>query len=488
MNELEEILGIKLPKKTKISYATNSTKKIKKDTIFFGLKGSNCHGSAYAEEAINLGACIVVHNDLNFNVKNKKIFYVNDLENKIINFLNSFYGIDINNNNFFSFTGTNGKTSAAYLCHQLLENRNFKSIYVGTLGIKQKKRKLDNTFSSKTTPDIFELFEIISSLNLNDPINICIEISSHALDQNRLSSISYMNSTSILNISSDHLDYHKNLSSYIDAKFKIFKINSVTKLIDDKSKNLKNFYKFIKDNDYKITSVSNKNNSSDIFFSINETSLLECKFNILINNPPIGQEDFKDKIFKFSCCLFPEFNICNLVFAICSLGFDHFSADDINDLSFLKLPKGRVELIKNIPANIIIDYAHNSNAFKVLLNTVEKYFDNLVVVFGCGGNRDKTKRPKMLGQAIKSSSKVIFTSDNSRNESFSNIFKDSKVGNKLDNVIAIEDRKEAIIYGSKLLGKNDCMIILGKGHEETQEIAGKFIHHSDHEVVYEIYS
>ena len=94
----------------------------------------------------------------------------------------------------------------------------------------------------------------------------------------------------------------------------------------------------------------------------------------------------------------------------------------------------------------------------------------------------------MLGQAIKSSSKVIFTSDNSRNESFSNIFKDSKVGNKLDNVIAIEDRKEAIIYGSKLLGKNDCMIILGKGHEETQEIAGKFIHHSDHEVVYEIYS
>ena len=170
------------------------------------------------------------------------------------------------------------------------------------------------------------------------------------------------------------------------------------------------------------------------------------------------------------------------------MGFDHFSADDINDLSFLKLPKGRVELIKNIPANIIIDYAHNSNAFKVLLNTVEKYFDNLVVVFGCGGNRDKTKRPKMLGQAIKSSSKVIFTSDNSRNESFSNIFKDSKVGNKLDNVIAIEDRKEAIIYGSKLLGKNDCMIILGKGHEETQEIAGKFIHHSDHEVVYEIYS
>ena len=488
MNEFEEILGIKFPKKTKISYATNSTKKIKKNTIFFGIKGSNLHGSAFAEEAINLGACIVVHNDLNFNVKNKKIFYVKNLENKIINFLNSFYEIDINNNNFFTFTGTNGKTSTAYLCHQLLENNNFESIYVGTLGIKQKKRKFDSSFSLKTTPDIFELFEIISSLNLNDPINICIEISSHALDQNRLSSISYMNSTSILNITGDHLDYHKNLSSYIDAKFKIFKINSTTKLIDDKSINFKKNYKFIEDNDYKITSISNKNNSSDIFFTINDISLLECKFNILINNPPIGQEHFKSKIFKFSCCLFPEFNISNLVFAICSLGFDHFSKNDINDLSFLKLPRGRVELMKNIPANIIIDYAHNSDAFKMLLNSVKKYFDNLVVVFGCGGNRDKTKRSKMLGQAIKSSTKVIFTSDNSRNESFNNIFEDSKVGNKLDNVIAIEDRKEAIIYGSKLLGKNDCMIILGKGHEETQEIAGKFLHHSDHEVVYEIYS
>ena len=488
MNELEEILGIKLPKKIKISYATNSTKKIKKDTIFFGLEGSNCHGSAYAEEAIKLGACIVVHNDLNFNAKNKKIFYVNDLENKIINFLNSFYEIDINKNNFFTFTGTNGKTSVAYLCHQLLEKKNFESIYVGTLGIKRKKSKFDNSFSSKTTPDIFELFEIISSLHLNDPINICIEISSHALDQNRLRGISYLNSSSILNITGDHLDYHKNLSSYIDAKFKIFKINSATKLIDAKSYSLKKNYRFIKGNNYKLTSVSNKINSSDIFFNINEISLLECKFNILINNPPNGQEYFKGKIFKFSCCLFPEFNISNLVFAICSLGFDHFSENDINDLSFLKLPKGRVELIKNIPAKIIIDYAHNSNAFKVLLNSVEKYFDNLVVVFGCGGNRDKTKRPKMLSQAIKSSFKVIFTSDNSRNESFSDIFADSKVGNKLDNVIAIEDRKEAIIYGSKLLGKNDCMIILGKGHEETQEIFGKFLHHSDHEVVNEIYS
>ena len=109
------------------------------------------------------------------------------------------------------------------------------------------------------------------------------------------------------------------------------------------------------------------------------------------------------------------------------------------------------------------------------------------MVFGCGGDRDKTKRPKMLKEALKNSTKVIFTSDNSRNETFEDIFEDSKSGNKLDNVIAIEDRKEAIIYGSKIIGKNDCMVILGKGHENTQEILGKVSHYSDHEVVDEIY-
>ena len=159
-----------------------------------------------------------------------------------------------------------------------------------------------------------------------------------------------------------------------------------------------------------------------------------------------------------------------------------------NDLSFLKLPQGRLEFIKNISANIVIDYAHNEHAFKAVLNSIKQYFDNLVVVFGCGGNRDKAKRPKMLYEAIKNSSKVIFTSDNSRNENFEDIYEDAKKGNNLDNVIVIKDRREAIIYGSKIIGKNDCMVILGKGHEKTQEISGEILHHSDHEVIDEIYS
>ena len=482
MNKFSHILDIEIPRDTKISSASNSTKKIKKDSIFFGLQGSKIHGSSFAQEALNLGASIVVHNDVNLKTKNQNIFYVENLESKIIDFLNALYEIDINSNNFFTFTGTNGKTSAAYLCHQLLTNMGYDSIYIGTLGTQYKNKEFNNSFSSKTTPDIFELFEIINSLNCGlDSVSICIEISSHALDQKRLNNIYSFNSASILNISNDHLDYHKNISTYIKTKFDIFKINSPVKLINEESNKLR-------DHKYDLTCVSNKNNFSDIFYEIKKISLTKCEFNILINNPPKGQEFESKKRYKFLCNIFPEFNISNLVFAILSIGFDEFSEDITNDISFLRLPKGRAEFVSNIPANIVIDYAHNEHAFEILLSSIKNYFDKLVIVFGCGGNRDKSKRPKMMTEAIKNSSKVIFTSDNSRNENFADIFEDTKKGNRLDNVIAIEDRKEAIVYGSKIIGKNDCMVILGKGHEKTQETSGKVVHYSDHEVINEIYS
>ena len=482
MSKFSDILGIEIPNRINILKATNTTKKIKKDSIYFALQGTKTHGTKYAREALSLGASIVVHNDPNFKVKDENIFYVKNLENKIIEFLNFLYEIDIDDNNFYAFTGTNGKTSAAYFCHQLLIKTKHESIYIGTLGIQHNNEEIDTSFTSKTTPDLFELFEILHSLNLGlNPVNICIEVSSHAIDQKRLSNISGFRSASILNITKDHLDYHKSLSSYIDTKFDIFKIHSPLKFIDEESNQLK-------DHNEKVTIVGNKKKSSDIFYEIKKISLSKCEFNILVNSSSIGKINDQKKEYKFLCNIIPEFNISNLVFAISSVGFDNFSQCSTNDLSFLKLPQGRLEFIKNISANIVIDYAHNEHAFKAVLNSIKQYFDNLVVVFGCGGNRDKAKRPKMLYEAIKNSSKVIFTSDNSRNENFEDIYEDAKKENNLDNVIVIKDRREAIIYGSKIIGKNDCMVILGKGHEKTQEISGEILHHSDHEVINEIYS
>jgi UDP-N-acetylmuramyl-tripeptide synthetase len=312
-------------------------------------------------------------------------------------------------------------------------------------------------------------------------------MSSHSLDQNRLKYLPCLNSASILNIGADHLDYHKNIKNYTDAKFKIFDTESVVRLIDDKLQKLSLDYSFVESSQYKMISVSNKNAHSDIFYKIIESSTDQSIFEVVINNPPAGYPEGHRKKYTFTCSLFPEFNIHNLVFALSSLGFSNFQSEDINDLFFLNLPKGRTELISNISANVIIDFAHNADGFKFLLSSIKNYFENLVIIFGCGGNRDKTKRPEMLKIALENGLNVVFTSDNSRDEIFENIFIDASRGNNLDRVKVIEDRKEAIMYGSSLLTEKDCLVILGKGHEETQEINGKISHFSDHEVINEIY-
>ena len=279
MNELEHILGIQLPKNIKISSVVNTTDKVIKDSIFFGLQGTRVHGSKYADKALELGASLVIHNDPDFISKHKNIFYIKDLHDKLVMFLDAFYNIDINSNNFYAFTGTNGKTSAAYLTHQLLQKMNYDSVYIGTLGVKFNKEEIDTSFSKKTTPDIFELFEIVNSINCKmDSMNVCMELSSHALDQKRIDKINWFYSLSIMNIRSDHLDYHLNIDAYIDSKFEIFRLNSSIKLINAELLDHSKSYDFINNNTHSLISISNTNNFSDIFFNIEKLSLNKCFF------------------------------------------------------------------------------------------------------------------------------------------------------------------------------------------------------------------
>ena len=327
MNKLEKILGINFPKGLIISNVTNSTNKVVDGSIFFGLKGTFNHGSKYISKALTLGASIIVHNDPNFSSNKSNIFFIEDLEetkqnnsrDKVYDFLTEFYDLNDlqNENNFFTFTGTNGKTSSAYLCHQILVNAGYKSMYIGTLGAQYKDKEINNAISLKTTPDIFELFEIFNYFKINEPISVCIEISSHALDQNRLKNISFTNSACILNIGSDHLDYHKDIQSYKDAKFKIFKNTCPLKLIHEDLAEDANKYPYIKNNRYNTTVISNKTTSSDIFYEIIESSINNTVFKISINNPPIGYQPSSRKEYLFETSIFPDFNISNLVFAIC---------------------------------------------------------------------------------------------------------------------------------------------------------------------------
>lgn len=497
MSSLESILGVNFPKDVIINGVTNNSQKVKDGFVFFALKGINSHGSEYIGEAIDSGASLVIHDDPNYINNEDNVIYVKDLsifdsftfKNKIFLFLEEFYKLyDIQNkNNYFAFTGTNGKTSTAYLTHQILVKSGYESIYIGTLGTKYNDEQMNKSISSKTTPDIFEFFEIFNFYNFHDSVSVCIEISSHALSQERLKGISFYNSAALLNIGTDHLDYHGNSKAYANAKFQIFNPSCPLMLINDNLTKLEDNYNYLKNDNYKLTSISKVNKSADIYYEVVSSDIDKSLFNIKINNPPIGYFPSSSTTYKFSCRLFPEFNIENLVFGICSIGFSDFSQSAINNLNYLNLPKGRTELINNIPANVIIDFAHNAEGLELFLSSIKNYFSKLIVVFGCGGDRDRSKRPKMMQAAIANASDIIFTTDNSRSEDFSSIFEDAVEGNKEEKIIPIEDRREAIIYGSKLVGDDDCLVILGKGHEETQEISGKTNFFSDHEVVNEIY-
>ena len=564
MNELADILGVKLPDGIKICHATNNSKRVKENSIFFALNGINFHGSKYIEEALESGAPIVVHNDINFKSDDKKVIYIKDLDaiefildescnklkdiGKISNFLQQLYQIDITSLSFIGITGTNGKTTTAYLTHQLLTKANRSSLYIGTNGISYKSAEIEASVSNKTTPDIFELYEMISTYK-DDLEFVCLEISSHALDQNRLARI-FLDTVCILNIESDHLDYHKDEEEYIKSKFKIFNVPALKFAHEHQFKflncdsnlalehygaNLENFesnnlrrvnlvskeskikYYVGRSFKYKKTDLGNWiKHEPSIFYNIESSKedILEkeCAYSIeikegkdykLTHECPYLTNDQKTDC--FSSNLFLDFNNENLVFArICAVSAETSNKNylkakkqnpreykDIRQLincNMLSLPKGRTDLVKNINANVVIDYAHNPEAFFVLLTEIKRKFKDLVVVFGCGGERDKYKRPLMLKVATNIATNIIFTSDNSRGEEFKDIFEDASDGNDLENVLAVEDRKEAIIKGSKLIGKDDCLLILGKGHEETQEIKGNVSYFSDYEVINEIYN
>jgi len=590
MNEIEEILGITFPKGIKISHATNDSKKVKKDSIFFGLQGRQAHGSKYINEALKLGASIVVHDDPKYKSdKNANIFYLEDLEKiDFYEFLNRLYFYENNKPKYdydmqrvyiSGITGTNGKTTTAMLCHQIVQTEGSDSIYIGTLGASYNNGEFFTSFSRNTTPNIFEFFEIITFfenkykfLNHGDDglikdMHIFIELSSHALDQNRLKNVPFDNAA-ILNIEHDHIDYHKDLESYVDAKFKIRQQN-ITRVFYRKLDRPTVFVNIDSPEVYKkLKTIINEEQHlkpkwdyHDEYFntiSNNESKRADFKYEILNSNSKETEVKFSlgnHSVIKFKTNLFLDFNITNLIFAILLTrkSFMLFQDEDpttrnghfeelfpdkireqikgdyvdnywnpmkesprkydtywnpnyLEEVAFeldpknhedyfalnLKMPKGRSELLdkleNNIPVNIIIDYAHNPDAFETFLSATKDYFENLITVFGCGGNRDKLKRPDMLKKAIKYSSQVVFTSDNSRDEEFKEILKDASEGNNLDNVIVIEERKEAIIYASKLLKDKDCLVILGKGHEVTQEINGKISHFSDHEVINEIYN
>lgn len=343
----------------------------------------------------------------------------------------------------FGVTGTNGKTSCCWMFSEIMRLQKKNVLYLGTMGTFLAGKKMADKVIT-TTPSLLELRKIY--YNHRDNVDyVAIEVSSHALDQRRLGDLQ-LSVAAWTNFTQDHLDFHKTMDSYFNAKKKIQNIsldNKVILLQEEKEIRTKL-------EDHVIL-------CEDILEGIN----------LPLNSHHLGQ-GFILKNLKIALSAAKKMNI--------SLGMINY--DEV------KLPPGRFEIIENKERLFIVDYAHTPDALEKLLDQVTRTFQNKksYIVFGCGGDRDRSKRPLMGAVADQSNSKIILTSDNPRTEDPEQILKDISEGIEREH-LSIVGRKEAIEKAYRLSSVGDVIVIAGKGHEDYQEINGERHHFSDQEVV-----
>ena len=394
-------------------------------------KGNNIFVSLnnkYIDDAINNGFKKII-------VSKSKFKAVKSTRKYLEKYLKKYYYKQIKDVILIGVTGTNGKTSTSYLIYQALNLAGIKCSYIGTIGfyLENDIKKLNNT-----TPDICDLYEmIIESINCGCKA-VVMEVSSHALKIGRVNTLKF-DYAILTNITEDHLDFHKTYKDYYKTKMSIFKKlkKKGTKISDIK--------------------IENYDINNDYF-----------KYNNKIYNTKIKG----------------EYNIKNIIPSIIIL--DKMNIDSRKIIPQLCLPPGRMQIIKFKNNNIIIDYAHTPDAMEKIISTVKIMNHNrIITIFGCGGNREKEKRPKMGEIASLLSDYVILTNDNPRDENPKEIIREIKQ-NMNNNYKIIYDRKKAIQEGIKMLEENDVFLILGKGHEEYQIIDNKKIFFSDLYTVYDI--
>ena len=453
---------------------SEDSKEIKKNYIYFYKNKKKFH-KKYIEDAINNGAKLIIYSgEIIFNKKKYisqcQFYKTNDINNLMSVTAKKFYNIDDKKIKIIGITGTNGKSTIANYIAQLMKFKNEKCGIIGTLG----NGIYPNLIEKKlTTPNIIDINRNISLFSKKNTTNLVIEVSSHGIKQKRIQGIKF-DTVVFSNLTHDHLDYHKTMKDYYDTKLMLFtEYQSKRKVICIDNYYGKKIYKHFK-NEKNIKTVSLVNKKAN-YYSTNIKHYEDgIRFTI---NSKYGSKEVKLK-------LYGEFTIENILLAIASLVKNKLEYNTyINNLSRLKPVEGRMNKFykKKFPT-VFIDFAHTPEAIKKLLNSIKKHYpDNkIITVFGCGGDRD-TKKRKIMGKIVsKFSDEVIITSDNPRNEDPAGIANDIVLG------IPPEKHFEIILKRSlairKCLNKNNSekiALILGKGHEDYQDIKNKKIKYKD---------
>ena len=429
----------------------DDSRRIKKGDTFIALKKDH-DGHEYVMDAIKNGASRVIVEKGSYPVDT---VIVSDTHEYLVEYLKNNYYDEIKDLKLIGITGTNGKTTTAFLIYEAFLNIGIKAAYIGTIGFYKngEYRRINNT-----TPDILEIYELLLECSKDSISYVVMECSSQGLDMNRLSGLHFIYGI-FTNLTRDHLDYHKTMENYLNCKLKLFDMCD-RRIVNSDSEYSKYFI-----NENNVTFGFNSND-----YKISSYDTLNYKTTFKLN----------DIVYETS--LIGLHNIYNLSIVI--ILFKELNLD--LDVSKLYAPNGRMDVIKKDSNLIIVDYAHTPDAVEKIINTALSLKpNNVITIVGCGGNRDKTKRPIMGSIATKLSSYCIFTSDNPRGEEELSIINDILKGVTKDNYEVVINRKKAIIKGIQKLKKNDILLVLGKGHEDYQIIKDKRIYFDDKKIVLE---
>ena len=455
---------IKFLKYQNRNFSINS-KKVNKNDIFFAIEGSKQSGSLYSSEALSKGAYKVVTSK---KIRNKNYLIVKNVKKFLAEACSVKY--KEKPKNIIAVTGTNGKSSVANFYFQILKNLKINSAAIGTLGIFYKN-KVKRT--NLTTPDIITIHKELNFLKKKKIDNVCLEASSHGLHQNRLDGINFTAGI-FTNFTQDHLDYHKNLKNYLQAKLYLFssllKKNSFA-ILDTDIPEFSIISKICKKRKIKILSFGSKGNA------------IKLISHYYFGKKQIIKINFLNKIYNIKLDLIGDFQIKNLFAAILASYLSVKNPDQIiNVLSKIRSATGRMQYVGNKKKSaVVVDYAHTPDALKKSLQTLAKQFNKKVdVVFGCGGDRDKGKRYKMGKIANQFASKIYLTNDNPRSENPTSIIKQIKTGCSRAKIIL--DRKIAIKTAINNLNTESNLLIAGKGHENYQIINNQKKYFSDQKV------
>ena len=466
---------IKGNEESKVQNIRYDNRKIEQGDAFVCVKGFKVDGHSFIGDAIKKGAkTLIVQEDVSVQ-EDITIIKVRDTRKALAIMSSNYFGNPKDKLKIIGITGTNGKTTSAFIIKSILEKAGFMTGLIGTIANYIGNKKVD---AVRTTPESYELHELFKNM-VDAGVEYCVmEVSSHSLELDRVYGIQFEEGI-FTNLTRDHLDFHKTFENYYNAKFKLFErsnhsiINlddpygaNIVKDIEEREVKTKvSTFSIEKESDFKAFEIKSHSNGSE--FKVNLESIEEFSINIP-----------------------GEYNIYNsLGCIICAYNLN-IPMDKIKEgLSDVVIP-GRCELVakeKNLPYSIIIDYAHTPDGLENILSTVKAFTKNrMISVFGCGGDRDKVKRPQMGKIGCELSDIAIITSDNPRSEEPMDIINDIVKPLNYDNFVIEVNRKEAIRKAMNMALEGDVIVIAGKGHETYQILKDETIHFDEREVVYDI--